>query len=88
MTTYEQGHAPKDAPVAWQVSRDKRGEYHWHLSDGSAFVCTAYSEDAANRTARAFHLAKLAEEAASTVEAFGTDSGGFRSDWLRRYREA
>ena len=87
MTTYEHGKQPDGAPVTWQrVGCSVHGTVY-ELNDTVHWSMFS-SEESADEACRAFHLAKLAEEAASTVESFGTDAGGFRTDWLRRYREA
>jgi len=87
VTTYEHGKQPDGAPVTWQrVGCSVHGTVY-ELNDTVHWSMFS-SEESADEACRAFHLAKLAEEAASTVESFGTDAGGFRTDWLRRYREA
>ena len=87
MTTYQHGQQPDGAPVTWQrVGCSVHGTVY-ELNDTVHWSMFS-SEESADEACRAFHLAKLAEEAASTVESFGTDAGGFRTDWLRRYREA
>jgi len=89
VTTYEHGKQPDGAPVTYTL--DQLGFVRRVIVDGeNDAVLTEAMEHpmVADRICRAFHLAKLAEEAASTVESFGTDAGGFRTDWLRRYREA
>ena len=87
MTTYEHGRAPADAPVTWDKSCDKRGEYQWNLSDGSAFVCVAYSAEAAERACQWAHLAALADEVAGMLGGAPLTPPG-TTDWLRRYRAA
>ncbi len=84
MTTYQRGKHPEDAPAFWEYN-DALGRSAAIYAPDKLIVVVAWRE--ADPVCRAFHLAQLAEQAASTVEAFGTDSGGFRTDWLRRFRE-
>lgn len=98
--TYQHGKAPADAPVTWNVSTDKRGERQWNLSDFGTHVCVCYSEESADRVGRAFHLAKLAGEAAKIGDAAGEMHHASclmepcnhlekaYADWLRRYDAA
>lgn len=94
MTTYEHGKAPADAPVTWNT-RSPNSDYiiEFNLSGttcgfAATFHTTGKVSNVADAVCRAFHLAALADEAAPVVEAFGTDAGGFRGYWLRRYRAA
>ena len=90
MTTYEHGRAPADAPVTWREGPDH--DIVIQLGDGSYendhTVSINYEPDYADTICQWAHLAALADEAAPVVEAFGTDAGGFRGYWLRRYRAA
>ena len=82
--TYEHGKADADAPVTWSVG-------HGHYSgkaemwiDGRHVAVDRWT---AEHVCRAFHLAKLAEEAAGVIaNAHATTVGAI--DWLRRYRAA
>lgn len=86
--TYEHLKAPADAPVTWDVSRDKRGEYQWNLSDFGAFVGYALTEEGADAICRAFHKAKMAEDARVVMDrgyaALAWDSSMIE-DWCRRF---
>ena len=82
--TYEHGRADADAPVTWQ---------HLPGHEGFAMVSVSFAYvlsmrvDTAEYICRAFHLAKLAEEAAGVIaNAHATTVGAI--DWLRRYRAA
>ncbi len=87
--TYEHGKADADAPVTWSVG-------HGHYSgkaemwiDGRHVAVDRWT---AEHVCRAFHLAKLAEEAAGFVDLIGfasaEDHHDAAQDWLRRYRAA
>lgn len=62
MTTFEHGKAPAWAYVTWDMSRDKRGNYQWNLSDGTCFVCVAYCSESADAICRALSIANLTED--------------------------
>lgn len=87
MTTYEQGRAPEGAPVTW-CGNDAKGR------DAAIYGATEppiiVARQHANAICKAFHVAKLAEEAAAIVETaqFKIDKIAPAADWLRRYREA
>ena len=90
MTTYEQGRAPEGAPVTWFLLPHSTAMACIRLPDGSSIDAHRLQADAA---CRAFHVAKLAEEAAAmsaeSVQgvAWINPTTAF-ADWLRRYREA
>ncbi len=77
--SYEHGKAPPDAPVTW-----------WPVVHSTATALVGgdgWSFDVHKRHAdsicRAFHLAKLAEEAEAIIE-----TGDYSPDWLCRFRAA
>ena len=100
MTTYEHGKHPDGAPVTWHI--DYMGQWivvthHEFIVDGKPHTETLGHhrralgimgcERFAEHRCRAFHLAKLAEEAAGVIAgAHATTVGAI--DWLRRYRAA
>lgn len=88
MTTYERGKEPHGAPVTWRANHAE--PFSVTLPNGDCVSC-AYADDA-NAICRAFHLAKLAEEAAAifnpNVFMSRGDIDSKCDDWLRRYREA
>ena len=87
--TYERGKQPNDAPVAWERFG---GEFHIVSNDFDPHVLlfiSAMNNPSAqlDTVCRAFHLAKLAEEAANVIaNAHAMTVGAI--DWLRRYRAA
>lgn len=98
MTTYQHGQQPDGAPVTWRHVTDTAGPIK--ISEGSYAITYAWHPKDADAIARAFHLAKLAEDASKIGEKAGDmhDSSCFVepcnhleksfADWLRRYREA
>lgn len=82
--TYEHGKAPADAPVTWDNVVHEGCEI---VLDADRILRGLHASDA-DTICRWAHLAALADEAAPVVEAFGTDAGGFRGYWLRRYDAA
>ena len=90
MVTYESGKAPADAPVTWRRVTDPDFAnyivFAVTLAEGNE--CEVSDDNQAEAICQWAHLAALADEAAPVVEAFGTDAGGFRGYWLRRYRAA
>jgi len=99
VTTYEHGKQPDGAPVTWQrVGCSVHGTVY-ELNDTVHWSMFS-SEESADEACRAFHLAKLAEEASKIGDKASDmhDSSCFVescnhleksfADWLRRYREA
>jgi hypothetical protein len=87
--TYQHGKAPADAPVTWDIDCGLHiigNGICVDLDNGSA-TC-----DDADAICRAFHLAKLAEDAAPCVQRAADDEDFERAqpaaDWLRRFRAA
>ena len=87
MTTYQHGQQPDGAPVTW------RKDHEWpscmaaiQYDDDGMIRPAKVSQELAEIICRAFHLAKLAEEAAAMLESAPLTPHG-TTDWLRRYRE-
>jgi hypothetical protein len=80
--TYEHGKAPADAPVTYVV--DGLGfVLRIETTNGAIITRGVERRDEADSICRAFHLAKLAEEAKSIIE-----TGDYSPDWLCRFRAA
>jgi hypothetical protein len=68
--TYEHGKALADAPVTFKAFPDGSAALI-DMADGKPFATVKeFRTDAFNRIARAFHLAKLAEEAKTNMGRF------------------
>lgn len=101
MTTYQHGQQPDGAPVTWERTETRSIV---QLNGMPSGLRPFLSEIDADAIARAFHVAKLVEEAESVIDGQSTlltayrlgtrpsekaiDKASKRSDWLRRYREA
>jgi hypothetical protein len=91
--TYQHGEAPADAPVTWQENSEAfdigghEGSPVWVFLDKNTHVVSD-----ADSICRAFHLAKLAKDAAPCVQRAADDEDFERAqpaaDWLRRFRAA
>jgi hypothetical protein len=87
--TYRHGYAPADAPVTWLLIADKHG-FKWQLTDDHGWICIAHSEELAERTARAFHWAKLfggmcARARVELDDGIGKYNGTGLDDWCADY---
>lgn len=93
--TYKHGKADADAPVTWTNAFGSFQCKDTATNGGEVFIIVNDEDHDASEMddiCRAFHLAKLAEEAAKFVDMIGcnTDDGSYHAaqDWLRRYRAA
>ena len=86
MVTYEHGRAPADAPVKYTL--DRIGFVNAIRFRDETLLTTAIEKHGeADAICRAFHLAALADEAATMLGGAPLTPPG-TTDWLRRYRAA